>query len=125
VVGGSAVTAPTVALAVMRIGTPEAVVGALLLAGVLTGAASRSFQSEFVDAWAAGVLGFILSVTLVAFGFGGLAEANNIAGTMYNLGALVYVGLIGFSPVVGLVAAVGGGAGAKRQYVVRECVDGA
>ena len=125
VTAGSAVTTTTVSLAVLEVGTPEAVVGALVLAGVLTGAMSRSFQSEFMDAWAAGTFGVALAVTLVAFGFGGLAEANDIIGSRYNWGVLVYVGMIGFSPVAGLCSAVGGGLGAKLQYAVRDRVEGA
>lgn len=125
VLGGSGVAATTVTLAVLEGGTPEAVAGALLLAGVLTGAASRSFQSEFMDAWAAGTAGFALSVTIVALGFGGIGAANALFGSMYNWGVVVYVAAVAFSPVPGLCAAVGGGVGARLQYAVRDRVDGA
>ena len=125
VLGGSAVAATTVTLAIVGVGTPEAVAAALLLSGVLTGAASRSFQSEFLDAFAAGTLGFAVAVTLVSFGFGGIRGANELFGTIYNFGVLVYVAALGFSPVPGLCAAIGGSVGARLQYAVRDHADGA
>jgi len=57
ILGGTSVAATTVAVAVTRVGTPEAVFGALLLAGVVTGVASRTFQSECLDAFDAGTSG--------------------------------------------------------------------
>ena len=125
VLGGSGVAATTVTVGIMTAGTPEAVAAALLLSGVLTGAGSRSFQSEFLDAFAAGTFGFAVAVTLVSFGFGGVRAANALLGSSYNFGVLVYVASLGFSPIPGLCAAIGGSAGARLQYAVRDRADGA
>ncbi|MFB6270427.1 MAG: hypothetical protein ABEH83_10810 [Halobacterium sp.] len=118
VAGGTVVTAATVTLAVLRAGTPEVVVLALIAAGALTGAASRSFQSEFLDAFAAGAFGFAAAVTVLAWGFGGADAATRFAGRTYNAGILVYLGALTFAPVPGLCAALGGGVGARVRRTV-------
>ena len=92
---------------------------------MLTGAASRSFQSEFLDAFAAGTLGFAVAVTVVSFGFGGVGAANDIYGSRYNFGVLLYLAAVAFSPLPGLCAALGGGVGARLRYAVRDHADGA
>ncbi|MFB6071692.1 MAG: hypothetical protein ABEJ88_01855 [Halobacterium sp.] len=120
ILGGSAVTATTVTVPIVRTGAPEAVVTAVAVAGVLTGAASRNFQSEFVDAFAAGTVGFFAAVTLVALGYAGNAEVNEVVGSQYNVGVLVYLRSLGFSVVAGLVAAVGGGVGAGLRYAASD-----
>lgn len=123
VLSGSVVTAATSTFAVMRVGTPEAVVAALFLAGAFTGAVSRTYQSEFLDAWTAGSIGFALAVTAISFGLGGIADANELYGTIYNFGLVVWVAAVAFSPVPALVAAAGGGFGARVQYAVRRLVE--
>jgi len=125
VLGGSALAATAVTLAIVDVGTPGGVAAALLLAGVLTGAGSRSFQSEFLDAFAAGTLGFAVAVTVVSFGLGGVDAANDLYGTIYNYGVLVYLAAVAFSPVPGLCAALGGGVGARVRYAVLDHADGA
>ncbi|SEW03115.1 hypothetical protein [Halobacterium jilantaiense] len=120
ILAGGAVGAATVTAAVTRAGTPEAVAVALLATGVWTGAVSRSFQSEFLDAFFAGALGWALAVTLVAFAFGGTSTANELSQSVVDVGLLAYLSALGFSVVPGLCAAAGGGAGARIQYVVRD-----
>lgn len=124
VTAGAVVSGTTGTVAILRVGTPEAVLAAMLLAGVLTGAGSRAFQSEFRDAFFAGVLGFAGAVTLVAFPYGGLRRVNGLVGGRYNVGLLVWLGALGFSLVPGLVSAVGGEAGARLRRAVSGRVGG-
>ena len=120
VLGGGVAGALAVTAAIASIGTPEAVLVALVATGTATGACSRSFQSEFRDAFFAGALAWALAVTGIAFGFGGVDAASVTIGENYNAGVLVYVAALGFSVVPGLCAAAGGGLGARLQYTVRD-----
>ncbi|MFC3478612.1 hypothetical protein [Halobacterium litoreum] len=123
VLGGTAAGATAITVAIVRFGTPEAVLGALLVTGVLTGSVSRRFQSEFLDAFAAGALAWAVAVTVVAFGFDGMAAANEFSRSILNVGLLMYLAAVAFSPLPGLCAAAGGGVGARVQYAVRDRLD--
>jgi hypothetical protein len=124
VAGGTVAAAAALTVALLESGTPEAVGLALFLAGAVVGAASRSFQSEFLDAYASGALGFALAVTAVAWVFDGVSAANAFYGAPYNLGLLPWLAGVAFSPVPALVAGAGGEVGARFRYRVTDWVAG-
>lgn len=120
VLAGGAVGASAVTAAIARVGTPEAVAVALLAGGAVTGAISRSFQSEFRDAFFAGALSWAVAVTFVTFAFGGAGTANALTHRTVDVGLLTYLSALGFSVVPGLCAAAGGGVGARFRYAARD-----
>jgi hypothetical protein len=122
--GGAAVAAVAVTAALLESGTPETVALALFVAGAVVGATSRSFQSEFLDAYATGALGFALAATAVAWLFDGIGAANALYGEPYNLGLFPWLAGVAFAPVAALVAAAGGEVGARCRYRVTSWVVG-
>jgi hypothetical protein len=104
-------------------GTPEAAILALLVAGALTGAVSRNFQSEFLDGWAACTLGTTLAVAALFGVLGAVDAVNRVMGNAYNFGIVAFFGAVALSPVAGLFGALGGRYGAllrRRLGTVRE-----
>jgi len=120
VLGGALLGSATIVAAIAWFGTPEAVLGALVVAGAATGAVSRRFQSEFLDAFAAGALAWVVAVTAVAFGFDGMRAANELSRSVLNVGLLMYLAAVAFAPIPGMCAAAGGGLGARVRYAVRD-----
>lgn len=120
---GSLVAALALLAALAASGTPEAAILALVVAGALTGALSRNFQSEFLDGWAACTLGTTLAVVVLFGVLGGAGAVNRITGNTYNYGVVAVFGAVAFSPVAGLFGALGGRYGAllrRRLGTVRE-----
>jgi hypothetical protein len=120
---GSLVAALALLAALIGSGTPEAAILSLVGAGALTGAASRNFQSELLDGWAACTLGTVLAVVVLFGVLGATGAVNRITGNTYNFGIVVFFGAVAFSPVAGLLGAFGGRYGAllrRRLGTVRD-----